>query len=431
MADGARSDHPGVQEQLDRLEALSPGGDRLGLERIEALLARLGHPERGLPPVFHVAGTNGKGSTCAFLRSALEAAGHRVHVFTSPHLVRFNERIRLAGMMIEDEHLAALLAEVLDASDGIGPSFFEATAAAAFLAFSRTPADALVLEVGMGGRLDATNVVAAPAVTGIAALGLDHQMWLGETLADIAGEKAGIAKPGIPLVTLAHHPEAAARIREAAGQRSAPLFVQGEEWRSDADHGHLRYSDSNDSVDLPLPALPGAHQQDNAALAIAMIRHQSAVMVPDEALASAMTTTRWPARLQKLRPGLLVGNRDAWLDGGHNPQAAAVLARSIAALTRGRPLHLVAGILSTKDAAGLLAPFRGLVESVHAVAFDHALAIAPGDLAAISRQLGFEASAHASVGAALTGIPADRPVLIAGSLYLAGEVLALNDEIPD
>ena len=261
------------------------------------LLARLGHPERQLPPVFHVAGTNGKGSTCAFLRAALEAAGHRVHVFTSPHLVRFNERIRLGGRLIEDVQLAALLEEVLDASDGIGPSFFEATAAAAFLAFARTPADALVLEVGMGGRLDATNVVAQPAVTGIAALGLDHQQWLGDDLADIAAEKAGIAKANVPLVTLAHPSKAAARVRAIAARVGAPLFVQGDAWDSGIANGRLRYRDGTGTLDLPLPALPGPHQADNAALAIAMLRHQQALAIPAETLEQAMTTDRKSTRL--------------------------------------------------------------------------------------------------------------------------------------
>lgn len=431
MADGARSDHPGVQRQLDRLAALSPGGDRLGLERIEALLARLGHPEQALPPILHVAGTNGKGSTCAFLRAALEAAGLKVHAFTSPHLVRFNERIRLAGSLIDDEQLAALLGEVLDAGDGIAPSFFEATATVAFLAFARTPADALVLEVGMGGRLDATNVVAAPAVTGITALGLDHQQWLGDDLAAIAGEKAGIAKPGVPLVTLAHQGEAAARVRVIAERVGAPLLVRGDAWDSHVEHGRLRYQDAHGALDLPLPALPGRHQADNAALAVAMLRHQKRLAVPDAAMSEAMRSVRWPARLQKLKPGPLIGTRDVWLDGGHNPQAAEVLARSIADLTHGRPLHLIAGILSTKDAAGLLAPFRGRVGAVHAIGFAHDLALEPADIAAIASSLGLPATPHADVREALAAIPPDAAILVAGSLYLAGEVLALNDEVPD
>ncbi|UUR09239.1 bifunctional folylpolyglutamate synthase/dihydrofolate synthase [Sphingomonas glaciei] len=431
MADFARSDHPGVAAQLARLEALSPGGDRLGLERITALLHRLGDPQDHLPPVFHVAGTNGKGSTCAFLRAALEAAGHRVHVFTSPHLVRFNERIRLAGRLIEDEALAALLEEILDASDDIAPSFFEATAAAAFLAFARIPADALVLEVGMGGRLDATNVVERPAVTGIAALGLDHQQWLGTTLTEIAVEKAGIAKPGIPLVTLAQPGAAAAQLREVAALRNAPLLRRGREWHSALAGDRLHYSDAQGSLDLPLPALPGPHQADNAALAVAMLRHQDAVSISDAALARAMTEVRWPARLQRLRPGPLIGTRDAWLDGGHNAQAAELLARSIAPLAAGRPIHLVVGALTTKDAAGLLAPFRGVVEQVHAIGFDHPLAMTAADLAATATALGLPAEPGHDLQAAIANVPPTAALLIAGSLYLAGEVLALNDEVPD
>ncbi|GAA4004788.1 folylpolyglutamate synthase/dihydrofolate synthase family protein [Sphingomonas humi] len=431
MADGARSDHPGVQAQLDRLARLSPGGDRLGLERIAELLAALGDPQRHLPPVFHVAGTNGKGSTTAFLRAALEAAGKRVHVFTSPHLVRFNERIRLAGRLIDDASLAALLEEVLDVSGTIAPSFFEATAAAAFLAFARAPADALVLEVGMGGRLDATNVVERPVVTGIAALGLDHQQWLGETLAEIASEKAGIAKPGAPLVTLAHPPDAAARIRELAEATGAPLLVQGAQWHSHVAGARLHYRDGAGALDLPLPALPGLHQADNAALAVAMLRYQQAMAVPDEALARAMSEVRWPARLQKLRPGPLTGTRDIWLDGGHNAQAAQVLARSIEELANGRPLHLIAGALTTKDAAGLLAPFRGVAQQVSAISFAHPLAMRAEDLAGVGRTLGLPMTAKTDLRAAIAGAASDAIILIAGSLYLAGEVLALNGELPD
>lgn len=431
MADFARSTHPRVAAQLARLEALSPGGDRLGLERISALLHALGNPHDRLPPVLHVAGTNGKGSTTAFLRAALEAAGQRTHVFTSPHLVRFNERIRLAGTLIDDDLLASLLGEVLDVSADIAPSFFEATAAAALLAFARTPADALVLEVGMGGRLDATNVVPCPAVTGIAALGLDHQQWLGPTLEDIAGEKAGIAKPGVPLVTLALPPEAAERVRAVASERGAPLLVQGRDWHSWVEGESLLYRDERGELSLPLPGLPGLHQADNAALAVAMLRHQQALPVAARAFSQAMTEVRWPARLQKLRPGPLVAGGDLWLDGGHNAQAAEVLARNIAALTQGRPLHLILGCLTTKDPRALLAPFRGLAEQVHAVAFDHPLAMPASDLAAIARGDGLEASARASVADALTHVPKHAPVLIAGSLYLAGEVLTANGELPD
>ncbi|MFN3389699.1 MAG: bifunctional folylpolyglutamate synthase/dihydrofolate synthase, partial [Allosphingosinicella sp.] len=288
MPDRAVSSHPGVQRQLDRLGTLSPGADTLGLERVSVLAARLGHPERALPPVFHVAGTNGKGSTCAFLRAGLEAAGLKVHVYTSPHLVRFNERIRLAGSLIADEALAALLEEVLDAADGIHPSFFEATTAAAFLAFSRIPADACVVEVGLGGRRDATNILPAPAVCGIAQLGLDHQAFLGARLEQIAAEKAGIAKPGVPLVTERYPDALAAPIAAAAERAGAAWHPRGASWDAEAVRGRLLYRDDAGALDLPLPRLPGAHQAGNAALATAMIRHKQAVPVGETALRAAM-----------------------------------------------------------------------------------------------------------------------------------------------
>ena len=426
MADGARSDHPGVQAQLDRLAALSPGGDRLGLERILALLHRLGRPQDDLPPVFHVAGTNGKGSTCAFLRAGLEAAGHRVHVFTSPHLVRYNERIRLAGTLIGDEELTALLAEVLDASGGIEPSFFEVTAAAAFLAFARTPADAVVLEVGMGGRLDATNVIERPLVTGIASLGLDHQQWLGPSLPMIAGEKAGIAKAGVPLVTLHYEHAVADRIGQVASERRAPWFPRSSDWDALSERDGLHYRDRRGELLLPLPRLPGAHQSLNAGLAVAMLRHQDRLAVGERALRAAMGWVQWPARLQKLGRGPLVGAREVWLDGGHNAAAAQALAK---AMRPHAPFGLVIGCLRTKDPRGLLEPFRPLSSEVLAVAVPEQDCFAPAELAGIARELGMTARVFATVSEALAGAD-DRPVLIAGSLYLAGEVLRLNDEVP-
>src|SRR5437763_2696104 len=288
MADFARSTHPGVQAQLDRLSMLSPAGDRLGLERIAAMLERLGRPQDALPPVFHVAGTNGKGSTVAFLRAALEASGHKVHAFTSPHLVRFNERIRVAGHLIENEPLAELLGEVLNAGRDIEPSFFEVATAAAILAFARTPADACILEVGLGGRLDATNVVKRPLVTGIASLALDHQQFLGSGLTDIAGEKAAIAKPGVPLVTQLYPPAVASRIGEVARQAGAPWLPRGGVWDVIDRQGWLHYRDEQGEFDLPLPRLPGRHQAMNAALAVAMLRHQDHLDVPPTALNAAM-----------------------------------------------------------------------------------------------------------------------------------------------
>jgi dihydrofolate synthase / folylpolyglutamate synthase len=432
MADFARSTDPAVQQQLDRLEKLSPAGDRLGLERITALLDRLGRPQDALPPVFHVAGTNGKGSTVAFVRATLEASGQSVHAFTSPHLVRFNERIRIAGRLIDDDELAELLARVIDAGTGIEPSFFEVATAAAFLAFARTPADACILEVGLGGRLDATNVIEHPLVTGIANLALDHQQFLGRGLPDIAGEKAAIAKRGVPLVTQLYPLAIGSRIEEIARQRGAIWLPRGGVWDAIARQGRLRYGDERGELDLPLPRLPGRHQAMNAALAIAMLRHQETFRVPTAALGAAMGWADWPARLQHLAPGPLVGQRDVWLDGGHNPSAA----RQIATYVKhhwddGRPLHIVFASLATKDPPGMLKPFRGVVAHVHAVPIPDHACFTPSDLVEIAGNLGFPADAHDGVEEALAAVPEDARVLIFGSLYLAGAVLAGNGQVPD
>jgi dihydrofolate synthase/folylpolyglutamate synthase len=430
--DFARSTDPQVQAQLDRLSKLSPAGDRLGLERISALLERLGRPQDRLPPVFHVAGTNGKGSTVAFVRAALEASGHSVHAFTSPHLVRFNERIRIAGRLIEDDELAQSLAEAIDAGAGIEPSFFEVAAAVAFLAFARTPADACILEVGLGGRLDATNVIERPLVTGIANLALDHQQFLGNGLPDIAGEKAAIAKRGVPLVTQLYPPSIGSRIEEIARNREAIWLPRGGVWDAIARQGKLRYRDEKGELVLPLPRLPGRHQAMNAALAVAMLRHQDAFAVSPSALSAAMGWADWPARLQHLAPGPLVGERDVWLDGGHNPSAS----RQIAAFVKhqfydGRPLHLIFASLATKAPPGMLEPFRGLAARVHAVPIPDHACFTPSDLVEIAGELGFPADAHDSVEEALAVVPPDARVLIFGSLYLAGAVLAANRQIPD
>jgi dihydrofolate synthase/folylpolyglutamate synthase len=441
MADRAVSDHPAVQRQLDRLASLSPGADTLGLERISALLARLGHPERRLPPVFHVAGTNGKGSTCAFLRAALEAAGLAVHVYTSPHLVRFNERIRLAGRLIADEALAALLEEALDAAQGMEISFFEATTAAAFLAFARTPADACVVEVGLGGRLDATNVVAAPAVCGIAQLGLDHQQFLGDRIEGIASEKAGIAKAGVPLVTLLYPDRLAERIGEAAAAAGAPWLPRGGRWDFSVSPDALHYRDEAGGLALPLPGLPGAHQAANAALAVAMLRHQKALEVGEPALRAAMGWADWPARLQKLGAGPLAdrlpSGTELWLDGGHNPAAARAIADFFRTrVPAGRPFHIVLGVLANKDLAGILKPFANRAATLHAVPVPGHACHPPADLAAAARGAGLAAMAAADVAAALGWIARhadrDRPpvVLVMGSLYLAGEVLRANAQPP-
>jgi dihydrofolate synthase/folylpolyglutamate synthase len=439
--DHAVSDHPGVQRQLDRLALLSPGADVLGLERISTLLARLGHPERRLPPVFHVAGTNGKGSTCAFLRAAFEAAGLKTHVYTSPHLVRFNERIRLAGKLVEDEPLAALLAETLDAAGGMEASFFEATTAAAFLAFERTPANACVIEVGLGGRLDATNVIPAPAACGIAQLGVDHQAFLGDRPEEIAAEKAGIAKRGVPLLTQ-HYPEGIARrIGEAAAAAGALWLPRGGRWDAAQEDQSIAYRDDEGFLQLPLPRLAGSHQAMNAALAVAMIRHQRAVAVGEPALRAAMGWADWPARLQRLGSGplhaLLPAGTELWLDGGHNPAAARAVADFLRGhAPAGQPIHIVLGLLANKDATGVLKPFVNRSATIHAVPVPGHPCHAPAELAARARATGLNAMPAPGVAAALGWIarhaePARPPlVLILGSLYLAGEVLRENQQPP-
>ncbi len=439
--DRAVSDSPAVQAQLDRLATLSPGADVLGLDRVSRLLEKLGNPERRLPPVLHVAGTNGKGSTCAFLRAAVEAAGLKAHLYTSPHLVRFNERIRLAGRLISDAALAELLAETLDAAGDMEMSFFEATTAAAFLAFARTPADACIIEVGLGGRLDATNVVPAPAACGIAQLGLDHQAFLGDRIEQVAAEKAGIAKKGVALLTHHYPPATADRIAEPAAEAGADWLPRGGRWDAAAAGGQLRYRDSRGALDLPLPRLPGAHQAMNAALAVAMLRHQQAVRVPDSALKAAMGWADWPARLQKPARGplydLLPREAELWLDGGHNPAAA----RAGAGFFRtqappDRPFHIVLGLLSNKDVDGVLKPFRGRSVTFHPVPVPGHEHHAPADLARAAKESGLSAVAAGGVEDALGWIArhADRArppvVLVFGSLYLAGEVLRKNDQAP-
>lgn len=443
MPDHAHSTDPAVQAQLDRLAALSPGRDILGLERIAELCRRLGDPQHRLPPVLHVAGTNGKGSTCAFLRAAIEAHGLTAHVYSSPHLVRFNERIRLAGTLIDDALLAALLAEVLDVARDLQASFFEVTTAAAFLAFARIPADACIVEVGLGGRLDATNIIAAPTVCGIASLGIDHEAFLLAPEADvpavphdrIAFEKAGIAKPGVPLVTQAYPASMRAVIAARAAAVGAPRVDRGTAWDAAVADGRLTYRDAHGALDLPLPAMAGAHQADNAALAVAMLRHQDSVRIGDTALAAAMARAAWPARMQRLDAGsltaLLPPGTAIWLDGGHNPDAGVALAAALDAMA---PLHIICGLLANKDAMGFLRPFADRIASFSAVPIPGHDHHAPGDLCRWAQdELGIvDARACADVPTALNQlVSAPGDVLICGSLYLAGEVLAANGEVPD
>jgi dihydrofolate synthase/folylpolyglutamate synthase len=433
MLDFGRSDDPRVQAQLDRLARLSVPQGRLGLDTIRALMDRLGNPHRRLPPVFHVAGTNGKGSVCAFLRAMLEAQGYRVHVTTSPHLVRYNERIRLAGELIGDAMLADLLAEVLDISEDLHPSFFEVTIAAAFLAFARVPADVCVVEVGMGGRFDATNVLEpeALAACGIAALGLDHERFLlapedgvpTEPMARIGFEKAGIAKAGVALVTLheTYPPEAQTAIRAVAERIGAGLH-EGFTACFVTEGGEVYLRDDYTETRLR-PSLPGAHQALNLCLAISMLRLQERIAISEQAILSGARTARWPARMQRLSPGPLTalsGERNVWLDGGHNPSAGAAIAAHFDG-----PVHLVIGMLANKNPDAIIAPLKGRIRSLQIVPVpDHECHPASA--------FGPRAVERADLEAALRGVADDGlPILIAGSLYLAGEVLRLNDELPD
>ncbi len=419
MRDMGQSDDPRVQAQLDRLSGLSIQRDTLGLDAIRELLRRLGDPHQRLPPVFHVAGTNGKGSTCAFLRAILEAQGYSVHVTTSPHLVRYNERFRVAGKLIDDARLAELLEDVFDAAEGLGCSFFEITIAAAFVEFARVPADACVIEVGLGGRLDATNVLEPDvlAACGISALGIDHEKFLlapedgvpKEPMARIAFEKAGIAKRGVPLVVMApdYPPEALRSVRVSAHDAGADLVELT-----------IKQQLEFGPQDL---SLRGEHQSRNAALSATMLRAQSLVEVTNQAVAQGLKRAIWPARMQLLAHGPLTQSRTVWLDGGHNASAG----EAVAAELEGQQLHLVLGMLDNKDPSSFLSPLGERIRSLTIVPV-------PGHDAHPASAFGPTARAASDLEDALLNVPSDdHPVLIAGSLYLAGQALKLNDEIPN
>jgi len=448
MADHAVSDDPAVQHQLDRLMALSPGRDVLGLERIAELCRRLGDPHLALPPVFHVAGTNGKGSTCAYLRAALEAEGHAVHVFTSPHLVRFNERIRLAGSLVDDATLANALEQVLDIGGDLNASFFEVTTAAAFMLFATVPADACVIEVGLGGRLDATNVLPGPAACGIASLAIDHESFLlapdvdvpADPFDRIAFEKAGIAKPGAALVTQRYAASMRETIAAVAARAGATHLPRGDAWDIADYQGELHYRDAHGLLHLPMPRLAGMHQIANLGLAIAMLRHQSALPLGEAALRAAPLWTQWPARMQRLEGGPLnamLPGRPLILDGGHNPDAGQALAAALTAqglIETG--VDLVTGMLANKDVKGFLEPLRPLIRSIRSLpvpGHDHH---GPEVFAALAKSWGLPHRAFETVNEALADIasaadgPAERPVLMAGTLYLAGRILVANEQMP-
>ncbi len=421
--DFASSDDPVLDRLLRAAGQQRVKGVDLSLERITRLLARMGSPHRKLPPVFHVAGTNGKGSTCAFLRAALETAGHRVHVFTSPHLVRVNERIRLAGTLVSDSDFAEALGDVLRINAGQPLSFFEALTAAAFLLFAATPADATVLEVGLGGRLDSTNVVPDPLVTGIAELAMDHVAILGPTIRHIAAEKAGIAKRGVPLVTQRYPHAVAARVAEVAALAGATVLARGEAWDAALADDRLSVRlGADEPLVLPAPRLPGRHQADNAALAVAMLLAQSRLEVPAAALAGAMQWAQWPARLQRISAGPLFARlpegSTLFLDGGHNPSAARALAQFVA--TRPPPVTFILGLLSTKDHAAFV---KALPAGARRIGVP-----VPGHAHADPVLLAAETAPDIASALAMVGQPGT--VVICGSLHLAGAFLRLNGPLP-
>jgi dihydrofolate synthase / folylpolyglutamate synthase len=427
-----------------RLLALHPKRIDLSLGRIERILAALGHPERHLPPVIHVAGTNGKGSTIAFMRAVLEAADKRVHVYTSPNLVRLNERFRIAhaggGKLVEDDELVDVLAEC-EAKNGDTPiTVFEIETAAAFLLFSRHPADMLLLEVGLGGRLDATNVVEKPIASIITRLSLDHRDFLGETLAAIAAEKAGILKSDVPAVVTSQPSEALAVVERQAARIKAPLRIAGEDWTATEERGRLVYQDDDGLLDLPAPKLYGRHQFENAGAAIAALR-AAGLKLPGPAFEAGMVRVDWPARMQRLSVGRLAAmlppESELWLDGGHNPDGGRAIAASLADLEErvSRPVLLIVGMLSTKDSEGFLGNFSGIARRVITVPIGQDNALPAAALSEIARNVGIPAAIADSIENALAVAakldlhPAPR-VLITGSLYLAGEVLAANGTLP-
>jgi dihydrofolate synthase / folylpolyglutamate synthase len=427
-----------VEAALARLGGLHPkridrvDSSTLSLHRIERLLAALGDPQDRLPPVIHVAGTNGKGSTVATLHACLEAAGRSVHVFISPHLVRFNERIRVAGTVIDDASLAALLDEVERVNAGGEITFFEVLTCVAFLAFARSSADFTLLEVGLGGRLDTTNVVKRPAVTAITPVSLDHQAFLGPTIAAIAGEKAGILKPGVPAVIGPQAMEGEAVIEAQAAKVGAPLHRWRREWRCDPAPGGMRFEGARWRFDLPLPSLPGAHQIANAGGAIACLECLGDTRVTQATIADGLRRVEWPARLQRLTRGPLVAAMpgwELWLDGGHNPAAGEVLAEA-AAGWRDRPLHLVVGMLNTKDASGFLRPLAPFARGLQAVTIpEEENPLPAAAIAATAHAVGMAAQEAASAEDALKAISAgdkNGRVLICGSLHFAGVILRDN-----
>jgi dihydrofolate synthase/folylpolyglutamate synthase len=414
---------------LARMTAFHPKIIDLTMDRVERLLAAMGHPERSLPPVIHIAGTNGKGSTQAMIRAGLEADGKAVHAYTSPHLAWFHERIRLAGALITEDALTALLDECMALNGEGSITFFEITTCAAFLAFSRVPADYTLLEVGLGGRLDATNVVTRPALSIITPVSIDHQQYLGETLPEIAFEKAGIIKRGVPVIIGPQTDEGLAVIEARAMRLGAPVLAFGQHWHVHEEHGRMVFQDDNGLLDLPSPNLPGPHQVQNAGAALMALRSLGASPAACEA---AVTRAFWPARMQRLKSGPLVDlapGVELWLDGGHNPAGGQAVASTLARMTR-RPTHMICGMINTKDVRGYMEPLAPVAETLRAVSIPGEANTLPAEVTCeAARAAGIKATVSGSVAEALSEIAAVEPgarVLICGSLYLAGTVLREN-----
>jgi dihydrofolate synthase/folylpolyglutamate synthase len=437
---------PAHPEPLDdviaRLSALHPQRIDLDLHRMQRLLEKLGHPERKLPPVIHVAGTNGKGSTIAYLRAILEAANLRVHVYTSPYLVRINECFRLGGELVGDDELRAALQHCERVNDGDPITLFEIKTAAAFQLFSQHSADVLLLETGLGGRLDSTNVIEAPLATVITPVGMDHTGYLGDTLARIAGEKAGIIKRNVPVIVAEQLSEALDVIERRAQQLRAPLHAFGQQWHVNVERNRLVYQDERGLMDLAAPKLFGRHQFYNAGLAIATLRAQDALRIDAAAFEAGVINAEWPARMQRLSSGALLEmapqGAELWLDGGHNADGGRVIAAALGDLEErvSRPLVVIAGMMADKDAGAFLANFAGLTRHIMAVPIpENDNAMSPDMLADAARKLGMRVDTAGAVEAALralTRLAWEVPprILITGSLYLAGHVLALNGTLP-
>ncbi|HEY8337304.1 MAG TPA: folylpolyglutamate synthase/dihydrofolate synthase family protein [Tardiphaga sp.] len=442
MSASAAGQPTALGDLLARLSALHPRSIDLDLDRMQRLLGQLDHPEQRLPDVIHVAGTNGKGSTIAFLRAILEAAGLRVHVFTSPHLVRINESIRLAGALVSDDELLATLQHCERINAGAPITLFEIETAAALLLFAQHPADVVLLEVGLGGRLDATNVVETPAACVIAPIGIDHTEFLGDTLMKVAAEKAGIIKRGVPVITAEQLPEATAIIERQARRMHAPLHSAGQEWHVSIERGRLVYQDDRGLMDLSAPKLFGRHQFYNAGLAIATLRAIDAFRIDAAAYEAGIARAEWPARMQRLTSGKLLelapANAELWLDGGHNVDGGRIVAAALGDLEErvSRPLVVIVGMMANKDAGGFLANFAGLTRHIIAVKIpDRDGAMGVDALVDAARHLGMRIETAASVAAALhalTQLAYEVPprILITGSLYLAGHVLAENGTPP-